>query len=403
MRFFATILDILDAGVDGDPQKARAYGELLVERVNTEQELPDEERARLVAALRRVLDRDPGQKRVMIYPAVGGEEAQAVLAAPVSLSITHREGKPVGVQLPGYADQDAPFIQLWLRNQRAYKTVRAYAANIVRFYVDVEKPLPQVTLADLQDYAEELYDLAPASQASMLAAVKSCLTFCAQAGYLRANVGVALKLPRPEERRAERILSEAHVQRMLALENDKRNHAILMLLYGGALRVSELCGLRRRNLQPYGERGQITVYGKRSKTRSVPVLPSVWQEIDVLSTGFEPDAYVFQSRQRKNGRGEVTGGRLDQSQVDEIVKAAAIRAGVEVYERVIERGPRAGEQEVRSRVSPHWLRHASASHSIDRGESLPVVRDTLGQSSIAVTDVYSHARPGQGSTLRLPL
>jgi integrase/recombinase XerD len=94
---------------------------------------------------------------------------------------------------------------------------------------------------------------------------------------------------------------------------------------------------------------------------------------------------------------------LDQSQVDEIVKVAAIRAGVEVYEREVERGPRAGEKEIRSRVSPHWLRHASASHSIDRGESLPVVRDTLGQSSIAVTDVYSHARPGQGSTLRLPL
>jgi hypothetical protein len=51
----------------------------------------------------------------------------------------------------------------------------------------------------------------------------------------------------------------------------------------------------------------------------------------------------------------------------EIVKAAAIRAGVEVCERVRARGPRAGEKETRSRVSPHWLRHASASHSIDRG------------------------------------
>ena len=62
----------------------------------------------------------------------------------------------------------------------------------------------------------------------------------------------------------------------------------------------------------------------------------------------------------------------------EIVKAAAIRAGVEVYERVRERGPRAGEKETRSRVSPPWLRHASASHSIDRGAQLPLVRDTLG-------------------------
>jgi integrase/recombinase XerD len=401
MRFLATILDILESGLSGDSQKARAYGELLVERMRAEEGLSDEERLRVVAALRGVLDRDPGQKGAIIYPV--GEATQAVIAAPVALSIVHREGKPITVQLPGYTEQDAPFIQLWLRNQRAYKTVKAYAANITRFYADVEKPLPQITLADLQDYAEELYDLAPASQASMLAAVKSCLTFCAQTQYLKANVGVALKLPKPEERRAERILSETQVQRMLAFEADPRNHAILMALYGGALRVSELCSLRRRNLQAHGESGQITVYGKRSKTRSIPVLPSVWKELDALSIGFERDTYVFQSRQGKNGRGEVTGGRLDQSQVDEIVKAAAIRAGVEVYERVVERGPRAGEKEIRSRVSPHWLRHASASHSIDRGETLPVVRDTLGQSSIAVTDVYSHARPGQGSTLRLPL
>ena len=401
MRFLATVADILDAGVRGDSLKARRYGELLCQRIQEEDGVSEEEKARCLRVLRSVLDCDPGERGGVILPA--GEESQVVIAAPIVLSITHREGKPVRVQLPGYADQDASFIQLWLRNQRAYKTVKAYAANIVRFYVDVEKSLSQVMLADLQDYAEELYDLAPASQASMLAAVKSCLTFCAQAGYLKANVGVALKLPKPEERRAERILSEAQVQRMLAFETDPRNHAILMALYGGALRVSELCGLRRRNLQSHGESGQITVYGKRSKTRSIPVLPSVWKELDALSAGFDRDAYVFQSRQGKNGRGEETGGRLDQSQVDEVVKAAAIRAGVEVYEREVVRGPRAGEKEVRSRVSPHWLRHASASHSIDRGETLPVVRDTLGQSSIAVTDVYSHARPGQGSTLRLPL
>ncbi len=321
----------------------------------------------------------------------------------LAISLLHRDGKMVSTQLPASVMQDAPFVQLWLRNQQAYKTVKAYAANIARFYDAIGKSLPEVTLVDLQDYAEELYDLAPASQASMLAAVKSCLTFCAQAGYLKVNVGIALKLPQPEQRRAERILSEAQVQKMLALETDQRNHAILLMLYGAALRVSELCTLQRRHVQPHGEAGQVTVYGKRSKTRSVPLRPSVWKEIMALSGSFPPDAYVFQSRQSVNARGEPTRGRLDQSQVDEVVKAAAIRANVEVYERVIERGPKSGQKEVRSRVSPHWLRHASASHAIDRGAPLTLVRDTLGQSSIAVTDVYSHARPNEGSTLYLPL
>jgi len=356
MQFLTTILDILDAGLEGDSQKARVY-EVLAERICTEQELPIEERLQVTAALRCVLDRYPEYKSSS--PTLEEDSTQEVLLAPVTLSIAHRDGKPIEVHLPGCAAQDASFIQLWLRNQRAYKTVKAYAANITRFYTDIEKSLTQVTLADLQDYAEELYDLAPASQASMLAAVKSCLTFCALAGHLKANVGVALKLPKPEERRAERILSEAQVAKMLALEADQRNHALLMMLYGGALRVSELCSIRRRNLQAHGEAGQVTVYGKRSKTRSVPLRPNVWNEAIALTEGFAPDVYVFQSRQSVNGRGERTEGRLDQSQVDEIVKAAAIQAGVEVYERVIERGPRADQKEKRSRVSPHWLRHAS--------------------------------------------
>lgn len=319
------------------------------------------------------------------------------------ISVNHRDGKVVTLRLPTSATQDAPLLQLWLRNQRAYKTVKAYAANIARFYFFIEKSLAEVTLADLQDYVEDLYDLAPASQASMLAAVKSALTFCAQAGYLQMNVGIALKLPQPEQRRAERILSEAQVLRMLALETDQRNHAMLLTLYGAALRVSELCSLQRRHLQAHGNAGQVTVYGKRSKTRSIPLKASVWQEIVALCEPFAPDAYVFQSRQHVNSHGEPTEDRLDQSQVDEIVKAAAIRASIEVYERIIEKGPKAGQVEKRSRVSPHWLRHASASHAIDRGAKLTLVRDTLGQSSIAVTDVYSHARPNDGSTLYLPL
>jgi hypothetical protein len=80
-------------------------------------------------------------------------------AEAVFVSVDYRDGKMVTAQFPRYADPDATFIQLWLRNQRTYKTMKAYAANIARFYDAVKKPLPEVTLADLQDYAEKLYYL----------------------------------------------------------------------------------------------------------------------------------------------------------------------------------------------------------------------------------------------------
>jgi integrase/recombinase XerD len=100
--------------------------------------------------------------------------------------------------------------------------------------------------------------------------------------------------------------------------------------------------------------------------------------------------------------GKYTAGRLDESQVHRIVEAAAVRAGIEIYTDTIKRGKRAGEVMTRSRVSPHWLRHAHGSHAIARGADLALVRDTLGHASIETTGRYVHARPNTSSSLFLP-
>jgi site-specific recombinase XerD len=79
-------------------------------------------------------------------------------------------------------------------------------------------------------------------------------------------------------------------------------------------------------------------------------------------------AHVFPGRK---------GGGLDPSQARRIVAKAARRAGIE------------------RRVSPHFLRHAHASHALERGAKVTTVRNTLVHSSIAITDRYAHARPGE--------
>jgi len=73
------------------------------------------------------------------------------------------------------------------------------------------------------------------------------------------------------------------------------------------------------------------------------------------------------------------GGAIDESQVFRIVRAAAKEAGIE------------------GNVSPHWMRHAHASHSMDRGAPLHLVQANLGHSNPATTGKYLHARPGNGS------
>ena len=272
---------------------------------------------------------------------------------------------------------DAVFLATWLHG-KSEKTQRAYTADMQRFYAQVGKPLHLVTLADLQAYADSLAELKPTSRARTLAAVKSALSFGVKSGYLKVNVGLLVKLPKIEDTLAERIMSEAAVARMLALESNKRNHAILALLYRAGLRCAELCSLTWRNLQERDQAGQIAVYGKGGKTRYVLIDVDTWLEVLALRTpGMGLDDYVFQSRQARS-RTNKQDRRLDESTVFLIVRHAAERAGI------------AG-------CSPHWMRHAHATHSLENGAPITLVQSTLGHASMETTAKYTHVRPNASS------
>jgi integrase/recombinase XerD len=225
-------------------------------------------------------------------------------------------------------------------------------------------------VADLHSFAGSLAALASASQARKLSSVKSLLTYAHRLGYVTFNVGAAVKLPSVKATLAERIMDEADVQRLLALEGDPRNAAILRLTYCAGLRISEVCGLAWRDLQARDDAGQATVYGKGGKTRVVLLPATVWRVLMRLRGDAGPDASVFVSQR---------GGHLDPSAVHRVVKAAAARAGLS------------------EDVSAHWLRHAHASHALDRGAAIHLVQATLGHSSVATTGRYLHARPNDSS------
>lgn len=274
------------------------------------------------------------------------------------------------------ADSDEGLLRLWLHGRSAH-TQRAYLADVGRFLAFVGKPLPAVTLRDLQAWEDSLAGLSDATRRRRLAAVKSLLTAGQKMGYLRFNVGAAKTLPKSKNTLAERILPEADVQRMLALETGARNSALLRLLYVSGVRVSEACGLCWRDVQPRPDgQAQITVFGKGGKTRAVLLPAGVAGAVMALREGAGQDDPVFRSRK---------GGALHPSQVHRILRAAGRRAGIEAP------------------VSPHWLRHAHASHALDRGAPIHLVQATLGHASVATTGRYLHARPSDSSSLYLGL
>ena len=278
---------------------------------------------------------------------------------------------PTAIVIPQQAESDGHLIELWL-NGRSRHTQRAYRADVSRFMETVAKPLHQITLGELQEYAGRISEgLQPSSVYRSMSAIKSLFAFGHRIGFLSFDVAAPLRLPALRETLAERILDETDVLRMIALESMPRNKTILLTLYAGGFRVAELCSLKWSDLQNRDKTGQITVFGKGGKTRSVLMPQSVWFALLSLRNDAKETRPVFLSRK---------GGHLDESQIWRIVRKASERAGIE------------------KAVSCHWLRHAHASHALDRGAPIHLVQATLGHESISTTGKYLHARPSDSSS-----
>lgn len=109
------------------------------------------------------------------------------------------------------------------------------------------------------------------------------------------------------------------------------------------------------------------MFGKNGRTRAITIPENLWNDLMELRADAPPDSFVFVSR---------TGKRLDRGRVRTILRYAARRAGIP------------------EPVSPHWLRHAHASHALDNGAPIHLVQATLGHRSVATASAYLHTRPG---------
>ena len=127
--------------------------------------------------------------------------------------------------------------------------------------------------------------------------------------------------------------------------------------------------------EPTGEAGQISIWAKGSKERAIRLPGKVWEELLARRAEAGPDEPVFVSRTQ--------GKALTPHGIWRVVGEAARRVGL--------------------RASPHWLRHAHASHALDRSAPLHLVQATLGHATIATTGRYLHARPQDSSSRFLPL
>ena len=214
--------------------------------------------------------------------------------------------------------------------------------------------------------AEHRRGLSPKSLQRRLSASRSYFNWLLRHGRIATSPAAALRAPK-SPRKLPQVLDADEASRLVQVPTDVplglRDRALLELFYSSGLRLSELCGLRWRDLDLAG--GLVTVLGKGSKQRRVPVgsharhALQAWRE----ERGADDAAFVFP------GRGD---GPLSQRAVQVRMKLLARQQGMF------------------KNVHPHMLRHSFASHILESSGDLRGVQELLGHADIATTQIYTH-------------
>jgi integrase/recombinase XerD len=279
--------------------------------------------------------------------------------------------------IPSQADNDQELIKLWIHGKSIH-TQRYYISDVERFFKFTSKNLNQIILKDLQDYADYIdeLDLADGSKRRILSSIKSLFAFAHKLGYLPFDISRPLILPTPKDTLAERILSYDEVRRIIDAENHPRNKLMLKTLFITGIRVSELCSLCWKDLLERSDGGQMTVYGKGKKTRTLLIPEPLWSELMDFRGTADEDYYIFRGRNRNTKMHPTTSLR--------IVKKAGYKAGIKKI------------------IGNHHFRHAHASIACEKAP-LHVVQQSLGHSSIQTTSHYLHVKPDDCSSKYLEL
>jgi integrase/recombinase XerD len=293
--------------------------------------------------------------------------------------------------MSGGAQHIAAFLEMMTAEKgAAANTLDAYRRDLADFASFLDRgglSLEAVRKFDVSRYLQELSiaGLKPASRARRLSAVRQLYKFLEGEGTVGENPVSGIAAP-TRARALPKTLSVDEVDRLIAqaeqstrgrsgrdLVRAVRHHCLLEMLYATGMRVTELVSLPRSVLK--GDPRVLTIRGKGGRERLVALNSKARQALDrYLALGSAPEdgvAQMITTRFLFPSRAEV--GHLTRQRFAQDLKETAIRAGLDP-----------------ERVSPHVLRHAFASHLLDRGADLRSVQSLLGHADISTTEIYTH-------------
>jgi integrase/recombinase XerD len=261
-----------------------------------------------------------------------------------------------------------------LATTRAPKTVEAYRRDLAALAAWLDRPIGRVTTERLEQYVAELRaaGLSPSTIARRIAAIRSFFRHQALLGVRADNPAAELDLPR-RRRTLPRTLSPAEAERLVEAANGTtpralRDRALVELLYGGGLRVSEAVGLSKSSVDL--DARLVHCVGKGSKERVVPIGRQAAKALQRYLARGRP---YLDTRHRPELFLNAKGGGLTRAGAFLILRRLAAKAGLEP-----------------ERVHPHLLRHSFATHLLEGGADLRSVQEMLGHADLATTELYTH-------------
>ncbi|PQB04285.1 site-specific tyrosine recombinase XerD [Aureitalea marina] len=216
-------------------------------------------------------------------------------------------------------------------------------------------------------------ELSPRSQNRLLSSLRGFFSYLVFEGYRKDNPIELIESARVG-RKLPKTLSTGEIDRLIAAidlshPQGERNRAIMELLYGCGLRVSELTQLRISDL--FFEEGFIKVSGKGNKERLVPIGPNTIKYVKIyqdqvrvhqqIDPGYSDTLFL-----NRRGKG------LSRAMIFTLTRQLAERAGID------------------KTISPHTFRHSFATHLLENGADLRAIQQMLGHESITTTEIYTH-------------
>ena len=264
---------------------------------------------------------------------------------------------------------------LKIETRQSPNTVVSYRRDMVCFatYFPKDK-LETVTTRDIRSFLLKLREdgLASSTVARYLSSIKSFYRYLFSENLIPENPAEILESPRPW-RKLPNVMSMAEVDTLLAAPDTGtpiglRDHAMLELLYATGLRVSELVAVKGSDMNL--KVGYLRSLGKGAKERVVPLGDAAREAVNLYKLKGRPtllkgrnSAELFVSRR---------GRRMTRQGFWKILRQYTVKVGI------------------RTQVSPHTLRHAFATHLLERGADLRSVQQMLGHSDISTTQIYTH-------------